>query len=219
MRKYSGFIVAGLLIVGVVVLLSGCTFLEKATEVLYTAAEKAELTAKAITGYGWESGTTNRDIFAKDVSFDLNVMKEDFSGSDFYNNIANLDNLDPSSSFKYYFGIQFAEEGISVTDSEGGTVTVTLNGTVYFAYFYRYIVDENTNSITVYFDLFAYSPDLTSSVVGENPDNYTVDIHFYVEVSYSEIGTTTSGSIVGNVGDHEVDTSFSVTTPQVQYQL
>ena len=94
-----------------------------------------------------------------------------------------------------------------------------MNGTVYFAYFYRYIVDENTNSITVYFDLFAYSPDLTSSVVGENPDNYTVDIHFYVEVSYSEIGTTTSGSIVGNVGDHEVDTSFSVTTPQVQYQL
>lgn len=46
--------------------------------------------------------------------------------------------------------------------------------------------------------------------------NYTVDIHFHVDVSYNEIGTTTSGSIVGNVGGHEIDTSFSVTTPQVQ---
>lgn len=157
MKKYSGFIVAVLLIVGVVIFLSGCSFFEKATEVLYTAAEKAELTAKAITGYGWESGTSSKDIFIKDVSIDINVTKDDFSGSDFYNQI------NDQSTF---FNLQFENEVVTVQDDGGNDVQVTLSGTVYFAYYFDF--DQVSGNFR--FALFAYSPDLSSKVDDNNPD-------------------------------------------------
>lgn len=216
MKYFRNLSIALLTISLFFLLLSGCNVAgskySNNNKSKYNDDEKAALVGEAVTESGlsadqsksitFKTITTINDNSGGTLEYNDSASKDDLSASAYYSDMDSW-----TSPPATYNSLTYKNFHVTVQDSNGTDVVVTLTGSVTWGYNFTVTDTGSVNGTMIFYGT------TSGTIYGEEYDSFIIDLKY--TYSYDSDNSTFTGTITGTVDGRKVENSFNYITPPV----